>query len=200
MSKDFVLEVCDKLTLNPSKKDKIECSSANPSSDDTIDSSRDAETTSLFDNIVVVPEFEFRVGTRLFELYLALQSFNSLTTDVLNEKASATYAISNCMCDDVSNSSSTNSTSSGDMNSSHGSSSSSSTTTQHHPNHHCLANYHWWFLKGVAKWLDIALLKAIKRIFKAVALDGLKSPVDELVQHTSSAVDIKTVFGQVVHT
>ena len=30
--------------------------------------------------------------------------------------------------------------------------------------------YHMWFLKAVAKWLDIALFKAVRRILKAVEL------------------------------
>ena len=49
----------------------------------------------------------------------------------------------------------------------------------------------------MAKWLDIALFKAVQRILKAVQLDTLSHPVDEMVMHTSSAVDIRTVFGQV---
>ncbi len=30
--------------------------------------------------------------------------------------------------------------------------------------------YNMWFLKAVAKWLDIALFKAVRRILKAVEL------------------------------
>ena len=56
--------------------------------------------------------------------------------------------------------------------------------------------YHKWFIRAVAKWLDIALFKAIKRILKAVELDNLQT-VDDLVRHTSSAVDIRTVFAQI---
>ena len=136
----------------------------------------------MFDNIVVVPEFEFRVGTRLFELYLALQNFQTLTNDILSTSNGTNN--NSVLLDAMSTS--TNSTLS-DTNSS-GSSSS---------HHQSLSHYYLWFLKGVSKWLDIALLKAVKRIFKAVALDDLKYPIDELVQHTSSAVDIKLVFGQV---
>lgn len=38
-----------------------------------------------------------------------------------------------------------------------------------------------WFNKAVARWLDIALYKAMQRIIKAVQLDRL-TPVDELVR------------------
>ena len=59
-----------------------------------------------------------------------------------------------------------------------------------------LTESHVWFNKAVARWLDIALYKAMQRIIKAVELDDL-SPVDELVQHSSSAVDIRTVLMQI---
>ena len=49
----------------------------------------------------------------------------------------------------------------------------------------------------MAKWLDMALAKAIGRIMKAVEIDDLKRTVDDLVPHTSSAVDIRTVIGQI---
>eukprot|EP00092_Neocalanus_flemingeri_P041502 GFUD01045197.1.p1 GENE.GFUD01045197.1~~GFUD01045197.1.p1 ORF type:complete len:1194 (+),score=262.01 GFUD01045197.1:849-4430(+) len=55
---------------------------------------------------------------------------------------------------------------------------------------------HVWFNKAVARWLDIALYKAMQRIIKAVELDDL-SPVDDLVKHSSSAVDIRTVLMQI---
>ena len=55
---------------------------------------------------------------------------------------------------------------------------------------------HIWFNKAVARWLDIALYKAMQRIIRAVDLDDL-SPVDDLVKHSSSAVDIRTVLMQV---
>ena len=101
---------------------------------------------------------------------------------------------------------------------------------------------HIWFNKAVARWLDIALYKAMQRIikvnfhflsfkwicrdvvkgskttfillseirnfivdfispklFQAVELDDL-SPVDDLVKHSSSAVDIRTVLMQVFFT
>ena len=175
VSKDLVVEVCNRMTINPNKNKTELYPTQIP--EGTL-RSKDVGAN-VFDNIVVVPEYEFRVGTRLFELYLALQSFNSLSNDILPQPCLNGSSMFDAM------STSTNSTSS-DTNS-NGSSSP----------HHCLASYYLWFLKGVSKWLDIALLKAIKRIFKAVALDDLKSPVDELVQHTSSAVDIKLVFGQV---
>ena len=59
-----------------------------------------------------------------------------------------------------------------------------------------LTESHVWFNKAVARWLDIALYKAMQRIIKAVDLDDL-SPVDDLVQHSSSAVDIRTVLMQI---
>ncbi|TRY76437.1 hypothetical protein TCAL_00056 [Tigriopus californicus] len=57
-------------------------------------------------------------------------------------------------------------------------------------------NCHAWFNKAVARWLDIALYKAMERIIRAVELDNLE-PVDALVQHSSSAVDIRTVLLQI---
>ena len=64
--------------------------------------------------------------------------------------------------------------------------------------HECfeLTESHVWFNKAVARWLDITLYKAMQRIIKAVDLDDL-SPVDDLVQHSSSAVDIRTVLMQI---
>ena len=59
-----------------------------------------------------------------------------------------------------------------------------------------MSNNHSWFTKAVARWLEIALFKAMERITKAVELDEL-SPVDEFVKHSSSAVDIKTVLVQI---
>ena len=56
--------------------------------------------------------------------------------------------------------------------------------------------FHSWFIRAVAKWLDIALYKAMVRIVKAVGLDDLK-PVDDLSSHTSSAVDLRTVLNQI---
>jgi len=56
--------------------------------------------------------------------------------------------------------------------------------------------YYTWFNKAVPRWLDIALYKAMQRIVKAVELDDL-TPVDDLVKHSSSAVDIRTVLMQI---
>lgn len=56
--------------------------------------------------------------------------------------------------------------------------------------------FHSWFLRAVAKWLDIALYKAMVRIVRSVRLDTL-APVDELSSHSSSAVDIRTVLTQI---
>ena len=56
--------------------------------------------------------------------------------------------------------------------------------------------FHSWFIRAVAKWLDIALYKAMVRIVKAVQLDDLK-PVDDLSSHSSSAVDVRTVLSQI---
>ena len=49
----------------------------------------------------------------------------------------------------------------------------------------------------MAVWLDMALLRAVRRIMRAVALDDLKNTVDDLVTHTGSAVDVTTVFQQI---
>ena len=122
VAKPLIDSTCAKLLINPKKDDDA-------------------------DAIVTVPEYDFRVGTRLFELYLALKQVQKLSSEF--------------SLDDE------------------------------------LVNYHLWFIKAVAKWLDIALFKAVRRILKAVALDDLKTTVDELVCHTASAVDIKTVFQQI---
>ena len=65
------------------------------------------------------------------------------------------------------------------------------------PETEAFMNNHAWFNKAVARWLDIALYKAMQRIIKAVDLDDLAGPVDDLVQHSSSAVDIRTVLLQI---
>ncbi|CAH1393927.1 unnamed protein product, partial [Nezara viridula] len=59
-----------------------------------------------------------------------------------------------------------------------------------------LSQFHTWFQKGVAHWLDIAVFKAIMRINKAIELDNLK-PVDESVKYSSSAVDTLSIFYQI---
>ena len=56
--------------------------------------------------------------------------------------------------------------------------------------------FHTWFIRVVAIWLDIALYKAMVRIVRAVRLDTLK-PVSESAGHSSSAIDICTVLGQI---
>ncbi|XP_046385161.1 protein unc-13 homolog 4B isoform X2 [Ischnura elegans] len=59
-----------------------------------------------------------------------------------------------------------------------------------------MQDYHNWFTKGVAHWLDIALFKALQRIEKAVELDALV-PVDASVQYSSSAVDTLAIYYQI---
>ncbi|XP_046996115.1 protein unc-13 homolog 4B isoform X1 [Schistocerca americana] len=59
-----------------------------------------------------------------------------------------------------------------------------------------IKNFHLWFHRGVAQWLDIALYKALQRINKAVELDKLE-PVDSTVKYSSSAVDTLAIFYQI---
>ncbi|XP_060523502.1 protein unc-13 homolog 4B [Cylas formicarius] len=59
-----------------------------------------------------------------------------------------------------------------------------------------IKQFHQWFHKGVAQWLDIAAYKALQRIAKAVELDQLIQ-VDNTVKYSSSAVDTLTIFYQV---
>ncbi|XP_014272983.1 protein unc-13 homolog 4B isoform X1 [Halyomorpha halys] len=59
-----------------------------------------------------------------------------------------------------------------------------------------VSQFHLWFQKGVAHWLDIAVYKAIMRINKAIELDNLK-PVDDSVTYSSSAVDTLSIFYQI---
>jgi hypothetical protein len=56
--------------------------------------------------------------------------------------------------------------------------------------------FHSWFIGAVAKWLDIALYKAMVRIVRAVRLDSLQ-PVALTAGHSSSAQDICTVLAQI---
>ena len=58
------------------------------------------------------------------------------------------------------------------------------------------SQFHTWFIRVVAIWLDIALYKAMVRIVRAVRLDSLK-PVTISAGHSSSAIDICTVLGQI---
>ena len=53
-----------------------------------------------------------------------------------------------------------------------------------------LGAYYTWFLKAVAKWLDIALFKAVQRILKAVELDDLSKPVDEMVRNPKLIIQV----------
>ena len=55
---------------------------------------------------------------------------------------------------------------------------------------------HSWFLRAVAAWLDIALYRAMARIVRVVELDKL-TRVDSLCQHSTSAVDLRTVLSQI---
>ena len=48
----------------------------------------------------------------------------------------------------------------------------------------------------MAKWLDIALYNALVRIVRAVRLDDLHA-VDDISNHSSSAVDVRTVLSQI---
>lgn len=59
-----------------------------------------------------------------------------------------------------------------------------------------LGLFHSWFKLAVNCWLDIRFYKALIRIGKAVFLDNLQT-VDNMVQHSSSAVDSATFLYQV---
>ncbi|XP_066997069.2 protein unc-13 homolog 4B isoform X2 [Anabrus simplex] len=59
-----------------------------------------------------------------------------------------------------------------------------------------ITEFHRWFHRGVAQWLDIALYKALQRIEKAVELDNLE-PVDDTVKYSSSAVDTLAIYYQI---
>ncbi|XP_075147164.1 C2 and C2B_Munc13-like domain-containing protein staccato isoform X2 [Haematobia irritans] len=59
-----------------------------------------------------------------------------------------------------------------------------------------LLNFYNWFMPGVAHWLSISIIKALKRIEKAIELDELKA-VDETVKYSSSAVDTIAIFYQI---
>ena len=100
-----------------------------------------------------------KVGTQLYELYLALQQFYTLGFSVIKQSRS------------------------------------SSSVDPVAPREEFTV-FHSWFIRAVAKWLDIALYKAMVRIVRAVRLDDLR-PVDELSQHSSSGVDVRTVLSQI---
>ncbi|XP_023298008.2 protein unc-13 homolog 4B isoform X1 [Lucilia cuprina] len=57
-------------------------------------------------------------------------------------------------------------------------------------------HFHGWFMPGVTHWLAISVIKALKRIEKAIELDELKA-VDETVKYSSSAVDTLAIFYQI---
>ena len=129
LAKNLVTTVCDRLILNQKRlKRRVQ----HKFDDDN-------------DDIVVVPEFDLVIGTRLFELYLSLQEFYKLVSAATSKNRSA-----------VSEDGSATISSTSTMGSS-----SSSSSTSGDP-----GQYHTWFLKAVAKWLDIALFKAVQRILK----------------------------------
>ena len=105
-----------------------------------------------------VPEFDFRLGVRLFELYLSLKQVQSLSAQYSLPSSGGLINFSN---------------SSPGLHHS-GGGGLGSLSQQQQPSDDGLASYHLWFLKAVAKWLDIALVRAIRRIVKAVSLDDLK--------------------------
>eukprot|EP00795_Rhopilema_esculentum_P009203 gene9203-16877_t len=57
-------------------------------------------------------------------------------------------------------------------------------------------SYHEWFRIAMTKWLDLAKLKAIKRIKKAVELDEVRV-VHSMLKHSASAVDVTCCLGQI---
>ena len=110
------------------------------------------------------------VGTQLYELYLALQQFYSLGFSIFKGSKDNPDGAGGCALTS-------------------GCAGGLGETDE-------FTVFHSWFIKAVAKWLDIALYKAMVRIVKAVKLDDLK-PVDELSNHTSSAIDVRTVLCQI---
>lgn len=59
-----------------------------------------------------------------------------------------------------------------------------------------IEHFHGWFMPGVTHWLAISVIKALKRIEKAIELDELKA-VDDSVKYSSSAVDTLAIFYQI---
>eukprot|EP00794_Sanderia_malayensis_P009157 gene9157-10130_t len=57
-------------------------------------------------------------------------------------------------------------------------------------------SYHQHFRTAVSKWLDLAKLKAIERIRKAVQLDEVRA-VDSNLKYSVSAVDVTCCLGQI---
>lgn len=191
VSKPFVLRICDRLNVNPNHRNKKRPLPEFTPRTTSVEVSGDGGQIALGNpsEVVLVPEFDFRVGRRLFELYLALKEFNLLGNEVLPgtgdgrrllvlpEASQGPHPVPGAPAGPVDQA--------------------TAGAEACYPNQQGFLNFHMWFVKAIAKWLDIALLEAVKRILKAVKLDGLRSPVDDLVKHTSSAVDIRTVFGQI---
>ncbi|XP_075725252.1 BAI1-associated protein 3-like isoform X9 [Rhipicephalus microplus] len=59
-----------------------------------------------------------------------------------------------------------------------------------------MLNFHLWFADSVQGWFAVAKVKARQRIRKALELDRIKC-IDSYVQHSTSAVDTTTCFGQI---
>ncbi|XP_077526534.1 BAI1-associated protein 3-like isoform X2 [Haemaphysalis longicornis] len=59
-----------------------------------------------------------------------------------------------------------------------------------------IQNFHLWFADSVQGWFAVAKVKARQRIRKALELDRIKC-IDSYVQHSTSAVDTTTCFGQI---
>ncbi|KAH8037814.1 hypothetical protein HPB51_017314 [Rhipicephalus microplus] len=57
-----------------------------------------------------------------------------------------------------------------------------------------MLNFHLWFADSVQGWFAVAKVKARQRIRKALELDRC---IDSYVQHSTSAVDTTTCFGQI---
>ena len=137
LAKSIVTTVCDRLILNQ-RRLKRRTRSHFPENPDR-------------DQIVVVPEFDLVIGTRLFELYLSLQEFYKLV-NLSSSQRSANLAFR----------SSSTAGYSADGNTTMSSTSTASSSSSAGD----LGPYFTWFLKAVAKWLDIALFKAVQRILK----------------------------------
>lgn len=57
-------------------------------------------------------------------------------------------------------------------------------------------NYHDWFGDGVTYWLDMHHSTAFRRIKKAIEMDEL-IPIDEMVKHSTSAIDALAIFQSI---
>ena len=87
LAKNLVNQVCERLVLNPRRLQRR---------------ARFDQT----DNIVIVPEFDLVIGTRLFELYLSLQEFYKL---VHSQRSTAASSVNNLSNQDVNTTLSSNS-------------------------------------------------------------------------------------------